>query len=127
MKFFSILLKEGRKEDLKKKYANKFDEETLDWFLNIADLQDFNHKYTDFVLKGVHPEHIEGDTEIGINLIKSFDKYQSQLEKKDINQYQSFEELDSALLPIHQKQRERELEKQVDKIYEDDKFLVVKP
>ena len=127
MKFFSILLKEGRKEDLKKKYANKFDEETLDWFLNIADLQDFNHKYTDFVLKGVHPEHLEGDTEIGINLIKSFDKYQSQLEKKDINQYQSFEELDSALLPIHQKQRERELEKQVDKIYEDDKFLVVKP
>lgn len=127
MKFLSILIKEGRKEDLKKKYANKFDEETLDWILNISDLQDFNHKYTDFVLKGVHPEHIEGDTEIGIDLIKSFDKNQSQLDKKDINQYKSFEELDSALLPIKQKQRERELEKQVDKIYEDDKFLVVKP
>lgn len=127
MKFFSILIKEGRKEDLKKKYANKFDEETLDWILNISDLQDFNHKYTDFVLKGVHPEHIEGDTEIGIDLIKSFDKNQSQLDKKDINQYKSFEELDSALLPIKQKQREKELEKQVDKIYEDDKFLVVKP
>lgn len=127
MKFMSILLKEGRKEDLKKKYANKFDEETLDWFLNIADLQDFNHKYTDFVLKGVHPEYIESDTEIGINLIKSFDKYQSQLDKKDINQYNSFEELDSALLPINQKQRDKELEKQADKIYEDDKFLVIKP
>jgi hypothetical protein len=127
MKFFSILLKEGRKEDLKKKYANKFDEETLDWFLNIADLQDFNHKYTDFVLKGVHPDHIEGDTEIGINLIQSFDKYQSELEKKDINQYKSFEELDNALTPLYQKKKEKELEKQVEKIYEDDKFLVVKP
>jgi hypothetical protein len=123
----SILLKEGRKEDLKKKYANKFDEETLDWFLNIADLQDFNHKYTDFVLKGVHPEHIEGDTEIGINLIKSFDKYQSQLDKKDINQYNSFEELDSALLPINQKQREKELEGQAKKIYEKGDFVVLQP
>ena len=127
MKFMSILLREGRKEDLKKKYANKFDEKTLDWFLNIADLQDFNHKYTDFVLKGVHPDHIEGDTEIGINLIKSFDKYQSQLDKKDINQYESFEELDSALFPIKQKQKEKELEKQIDKIYEDDKFVVIIP
>jgi len=127
MKFMSILLKEGRKEDLKKKYANKFDEETLDWFLNIADLQDFNHKYTDFVLKGVHPEHIEGDTEIGINLIKSFDKYQSQLDKKDINQYNSFEELDSALLPINQKQRDKELEGQAKKIYEKGDFVVIQP
>jgi hypothetical protein len=123
----SILLREGRKEDLKKKYANKFDEETLNWFLNIADLQDFNHKYTDFVLKGVHPEHIEGDTEIGINLIKSFDKYQSQLDKKDINQYNSFEELDSALDPINQKQREKDLEGQAKKIYEKGDFVVIQP
>jgi hypothetical protein len=127
MKFMSILISEGRKEDLKKKYSKKFDEETLDWFLNIADLQDFNHKYTDFVLKGVHPEHIEGDTEIGINLIKSFDKYQSQLDKKDINQYNSFEELDSALLPINQKQREKELEGQAKKIYEKGDFVVIQP
>jgi hypothetical protein len=127
MKFISILLKEGRKEDLKKKYAEKFDEETLDWILNIADLKDFNHKYTDFVLKHVHPDYVDGGVEIGIYLIKSFDKYQSQLEKKDINQYSGFEELDNVLVPIHQKQKDRELEKQVDKIYEDDKFLVIKP
>lgn len=127
MKFISILIKEGRKEDLKKKYANKFDEETLDWILNIADLQDFNHKYTDFVLKHVNPGYVDGDVEIGVDLIKSFDKYQSQLEKKDINQYSGFEELDNVLVPIQQKQKEKELEKQVDKIYEDDTFLVVKP
>jgi len=127
MKFLSILLKEGRKEDLKKKYANKFTEEDLDWILNISDLQDFNHKYTDFVLKSVHPDHVVGDTEIGLDLIKSFDKYQSQLDKKDINQYKSFEELDNALTPIYEKRKQKELEGQVNKIYEDDKFLVVKP
>ena len=127
MKFMSILLQEGRKEDLKKKYANKFGENDLDFILNISDLQDFNHKYTDFVLKHVDPNFVTGDAEVGVNLIKSFDKYQSQLEKKDINQYKSFEELDNALSPLYEKRKEKELEKQADKIYEDDKFLVIKP
>lgn len=120
-------MKEGRKEDLQKKYSNKFDEKSLNWILNISDLVDFNHKYTDFVLKHVNPEHVVGDTEIGVELIKSFDKYQSQLDKKDINQYKSFEELDNALTPLHEKKKDKELEKQVEKIYEDNKFVVVKP
>jgi hypothetical protein len=123
----SILLGEGRKEDLNKKYANKFSKEDLNWILNISDLQDFNHKYTDFVLKSVHPDHVVGDTEIGVNLVKSFDKYQSQLDKKDINQYKSFEELDSALTPFYEKRKQKRLEGQVKKIYEDDKFVVLKP
>ena len=50
MKLLKIFIKEGRKEDLKKKYSDKFDEEELDFVLGIADLQDFNHKYTDWVL-----------------------------------------------------------------------------
>jgi hypothetical protein len=123
----SILLKEGRKEDLRKKYANKFGESDLDFILNISDLEDFNHKYTDFVLKHVDPKFVTGDAEVGVNLIKSFDKYQSQLEKKDINQYKSFEELDNALTPLYEKKKNKELEKQVEKIYEDNKFVVVKP
>ena len=127
MKFMSILLKEGRKEDLRKKYANKFGESDLDFILNISDLEDFNHKYTDFVLKHVDPKFVTGDAEVGVNLIKSFDKYQSQLEKKDINQYKSFEELDNALTPLYEKKKNKELEKQVEKIYEDNKFVVVKP
>ena len=130
MKFMSILLKEGRREDLKQKYSKKFEGGTgLDFILNISDLVDFNHKYTDWLLKNVDPEseNFDDDVEIGVNLVKSFDKYQSQLDKKDINQYKSFEELDSALLPIKQKQKEKELEKQVEKIYEDDKFIVIKP
>ena len=129
MKFIGILLKEGRKEDLKKKYSTKFNEQDLEFILNISDLKDFNHKYTDFVLKNT-----DGDGELDtdelehlVDLIKDFDKYQSQFPKKDINQYVSVNELEKLILYVRSKNQEKELEKQADKIYEDDKFLVIKP
>ena len=129
MKFISILLREGRKEDLKKKYSEKYDEEVLDWILNISDLVDFNHKYTDFVLRTIDPktDDVTWWAETIVDELKMFDKYQSQLEKKDINQYKSFYELQDAVTSFRQKEKEKELESQVDKIYEDDKFIVVKP
>jgi len=128
MKLISILVKEGRKEDLKKKYSSKFDDEVLDFVLGISDLQDFNHKYTDFILKALDPKtDIDFWVDIAVGLVKDFDKYQSQLKKKDINQYNTFSELESALEPFIEKEKEKELEKQVDKIYEDNKFLVIKP
>ena len=128
MKLISILVKEGRKEDLKKKYSSKFDDEVLDFVLGISDLQDFNHKYTDFILKALDTNSdIDMNVDIAIGLVKDFDKYQSQLKKKDINQYNSFTELETALKPFIEKEKEKELEKQADRIYENDKFLVIKP
>ena len=130
MKFMGILLNEGRKEDLKKKYAKKFEGGTgLDFILNISDLEDFNHKYTDWVLKNVDPEseNFDDDVEYVVELIKDFDKYQSQFPKKDINQYVSLNELDSVINFVRNKNKDKELEKQAKKVYEDDKFLVVKP
>jgi hypothetical protein len=125
----SILILEGRKEDLKKKYSNKFDEETLNWILNISDLVDFNHKYTDFLLKVVDPK-IDATPEyidIIIDYLKLFDKYQSQLEKKDINQYKNVSELENSLKPFQEKEQEKELEGQSKKIYEKGDFVVIQP
>jgi hypothetical protein len=129
MKFMGILLNEGRKEDLKKKYSTKFNEEDLDFILNISDLGDFNHKYTDFVLK-----HTDGDGELDtdeldrtVELVKDFDKYQSQLPKKDIYQYVSLNELEKVIVYLRVKSKDKEEEKKVEKIYEDNKFVVVKP
>jgi len=129
MKFMGILLNEGRKEDLKKKYSTKFNEEDLDFILNISDLGDFNHKYTDFVLKNT-----DGDGELDTNelehlvgLIQDFDKYQSQFPKKDINQYVSVNELELVINYVRTKKKEKEEEKKIDKVYEDNKFVVVKP
>ena len=129
MKFMSILLKEGRKEDLKKKYSTKFNEQDLEFILNISDLKDFNHKYTDFVLK-----HTDGDGELDTNeleyfveLIKDFDKYSSQFPKKDINQYTSFNELESVINFVRTKNKDKELEGQARKIYEKGDFVVIQP
>lgn len=129
MKFMGILLREGRKEDLKKKYSTKFNEEDLEFILNISDLKDFNHKYTDFVLK-----HTDGDGELNtdelehlVGLIKDFDKYQSQFPKKDINQYVSLNELEKVILHIRSKNKEKELEGQAKKIYEKGDFVVIQP
>ena len=129
MKFMGILLKEGRKEDLKKKYSSKFNEEDLEFILNISDLKDFNHKYTDFVLK-----HTDGDGELDtdelenlVGLIKDFDKYSSQFPKKDINQYVSLNELEKVILYIRSKNKEKELEGQARKIYEKGDFVVIQP
>ena len=129
MKLMGILLREGRKEDLKKKYSTKFNEQDLNFILNISDLVDFNHKYTDFVLKNT-----DGDGELDTNelehlvgLIKDFDKYQSQFPKKDINQYVSLNELEKVILYIRAKNKDKELEGQAKKIYEKGDFVVIQP
>lgn len=114
---------------MKKKYANKFKETDLDWILNISDLVDFNHKYSDFVLKNVDPnsQTFDEDVHTAVEIVKDFDKYQPNLKKRDINQYNNLLDLDLVLEPIKAKEKERELAKQVQKIYEDDRFLVVVP
>jgi len=130
MKFMSILLKEGRKEDLRKKYAKKFEgNDGLDFILNISDLQDFNHKYTDWVLKNVDPEseNFNDDVEYIVELIKDFDKYSNQFPKKDINQYVSLNELESVINFIRTKNKDKELEGQAKKIYEKGDFVVIQP
>jgi hypothetical protein len=128
-----ILLREGRKEDLKKKYSTKFNEEDLDFILNISDLIDFNHKYTDFVLKNLNPnasadslENLNQIEEV-IELIKDFNKYSSQFPKKDINQYVSFNELESVINFVRTKNKDKELEGQAKKIYEKGDFVVIQP
>jgi|LakMenE18May11ns_1017448.scaffolds.fasta_scaffold9933709_3 hypothetical protein len=130
MKFMSILLTESRKEDLRKKYAKKFEGGTgLDFILNIADLEDFNHKYTDWVLKNVDPEseNFDDDVEYVVELIKDFDKYSNQFPKKDINQYVSLNELESVVNFVRTKNKDKELESQAKKIYEKGDFVVIQP
>ena len=129
MKFIPILINEGRKEDLQKKYSEKFKEfeDTLLTVLNSSDLADTNFKYADFVLKNLHPNSSTEEIEDVIELVKDFHRYQSNLEKKDINQYKNIEELNQSLDYSRTKEKEKELESQADRIYEDDKFLVIKP
>ena len=89
MRLTPILIVEGRKEDLRKKYTEKFREypENLDFILGISDLADTNFKYADFVLKNTNPNASSQEVEHIVDLVKDFDRFQPSLEIKDINKY----------------------------------------
>ena len=131
MKLLQILLQEGRKEDLRKKYTEKFKEypETLDFILGISDLADTNFKYADFVLKNTHPNSSPEEVEDIIELVKEFDRFQQSLDVKDINKY----DLDGLKLTIeyHKETSKSQLKKfdtsGAKKLYEDKNLLIVKP
>jgi hypothetical protein len=131
MRLTPILIQEGRKEDLRKKYTQKFKEypETLDFILGISDLADTNFKYADFVLKNTHPNSSPEEVEDIINLVKEFNQFQQSLNVKDINRY----DLDGLKLAIEShKETSKSQLKKVDtsgtkKLFEDKNILIVKP
>ena len=131
MRLTPILIQEGRKEDLRKKYTEKFKEypETLDFILGISDLADTNFKYADFVLKNTHPNSSPEEVEDIIELVKEFDRFQQSLDVKDINKY----DLDGLKLTIeyHKETSKSQLKKfdtsGAKKLYEDKNLLIVKP
>ena len=132
MKLLQILLQEGRKEDLRKKYTEKFKEypETLDFILGISDLADTNFKYADFVLKNTHPNSSPEEVEDIIDLVKEFDRFQQSLDVKDINKY----DLEGLKLTIdkHREMSKSQQKKSFDtsgakKLFEDKNILIVKP
>jgi hypothetical protein len=132
MKLLQILLQEGRKEDLRKKYTEKFKEypENLDFILGITDLADTNFKYGDFVLKNTHPNASPEEVEDIVDLVKDFDRFKQSLEVKDINKY----DLDGLKLEIelHKETSKSQQRKSFDasgakKIFEDNNLLIVRP
>jgi hypothetical protein len=131
MRLTPILIQEGRKEDLGKKYTEKFKEypETLDFILGISDLADTNFKYGDFVLKNTHPNASPEEVEDIVDLIKDFDRFQQSLDVKDINKY----DLDGLKLTIElHKETSKSQLKKIDtsgakKIFEDKNILIVRP
>ena len=127
MKLMTILLKEGRRQDLEKKYAEKFSDDELSAILSNSVLQDTNYKYADFVLKNLTKNPSFDDIDVAIDLINDFHRFQPNLEKKDINQYGGFEELDLVLSEPRNKDEEKRMEGETEKIYEDDNFVVIRP
>lgn len=132
MKLFSIILNEGRKEDLRKKYTQKFKEypEKLDMILNVADLEDQNFKYGDFVLKNSHPNSSYEEIEHILDLVKDFDRFKQSLEIKDINKYDMYQ-LVSAI-DKHRETSKSQQKKSFDtsgakKLFEDKNILIVRP
>ena len=92
-----------------------------------------NHKYLDWITKNWSPTDVEGD-EIIHNLkeillaVSKFDTQNQRLKIKDLNQYKNIDQLFDTLQKLGQTARRTvEISDEVDRIYEDNRFVVVVP
>jgi len=134
MRLVPILIAEGRKENLRKKYEEKFSVdpdflETLDYALGHPFISQTNFKYGDFLLHNLHPNSSVEEVVDMVDLIKEFDRFQSALPEKDINKYNNFTLANA--IKIHKEKSKSQQKKDdvsgAEKIYEDSNILIVKP
>ena len=92
-----------------------------------------NHKYLEWITKNWSPTDVEGD-EITHNLkeillaVSKFDTQNQRLKIKDLNQYKNIDQLFDELKKLGETARRTiEISDEVDKIYEDNRFVVVVP
>ena len=127
MKLVNILLIEGRKEDLEKKYSKTYSQEQLDYILNDPFIKKTNYKYGDFLLKNLSWP-AKSEIEDVISLLKKFDKFSKNLDKKDINQYEDLSDLSIELSDYKSKNQSKKIdETETEKVYEDPNILIVRP
>ena len=127
MKLVNILLIEGRKNDLEKKYSKSYGQPQLNYILNDPFIKKTNYKYGDFLLKNLS---YPAKSEIidAISLLKKFDKLSKNLEKKDINQYEDLSDLSIELSDYKSKNQSKKIdETETEKVYEDPNILIVRP
>jgi hypothetical protein len=127
MKLVNVLITEGRKEDLEKKYLKSLGKEVLNYVFNDPFIKKTNYKYGDFLLKNLsYPAKSEIDS--AISLLKKFDKFSRNLEKKDINQYEDLSDLSIELSDYKSKNQSKKIDStDTEKIYEDPNVLIVRP
>jgi len=92
-----------------------------------------NHKYLDWISKNWSPTDVEGN-EVTHNLkeillaVSKFDTQNQRLKVKDLNQYRDIDQLFDVLQKLGQTARRTvEISDEVDRIYEDNRFVVVVP
>ena len=120
---FSKLIKEGRVEDFKSKFGQKFtpanadrivanvSPKFLNWVGKTFDSINFNSNFQDLVLK-----------------LREFDKISSNLPKTDINSYKSLSEIYQALNDYANRPRRQARKVEGGNVvYEDDRFFIVNP
>lgn len=127
MSFLTFLI-EGKVDDFKRLFSNKFNAEKLSEITSASESLDNKNKYLIWMGKS-----LPADT--SLNLIKdlrdkldNFDKVGFNLDRKDIGQYKDIDDLYKSLEDYNNRQR-REIKKinGADVIFEDDKYLVVCP
>jgi len=128
MKFIELIF-EGREDDFKTTYANKFSPEKLEAIINMVNEVPGSTKFLTFlgrVLPNTVTQGIVDDTVKPI--LKKFVAIGPNLQIKDINQYKTFAELNDAINQYENRiRREVQTIEGADLVYEDEKFTVVAP
>ena len=135
-----VILMEGRVEDvLNKHFAGTSPGSSLEkiYYNEIvpgsAEINP-NHKYLDWISKNWSPSDVseEGDMEHNLKeillAVSKFDNQSQRLEIKDLNQYRDIDQLFDALKKVGETARRSvDITGDVEKIYEDNRFVVVSP
>ena len=128
MKFIELIF-EGREDDFKATYANKFSPEKLEAIINMVNEVPGGSKFLTFlgrVLPNTVTQGIVDDTVKPI--LKKFVAIGPNLQIKDINQYKTFAELNDAINQYESRiRREVQTIEGADLVYEDERFTVVAP
>jgi len=128
MKFINIILSEGRRDDFVNKYRNKFSNEELKKIIMLSQNLSPNNKFLMFLGDVMPTQNFDENISKAQKAVESFIKYQQALEEKDINKYQSLEDIIKAI-DAHENKVRREVKEVegADVVYEDDRFTVVTP
>jgi hypothetical protein len=120
---FLKLIQEGRVDDFKVKYGNKFSPEQLK---RIVD--NIPHKYLMWVGKSFDTINFEENFTKLYNSLNKFTKLSTNLPKTDINQYQNLDELVNTI-SVYENRERRDVKKVEggNVVYDDGKIFVVNP
>jgi hypothetical protein len=122
MKFFEILT-EGRVDEFKSKYSNKFNKEQLDKIVNSVP-----QKFLDWVGNNLDAINFEKNIQTTSKSLSEFEKISSNLPKTDINSYSTIDELVQSLENYRNRPRRNYPQVQGGNIvFDDGRFFVVNP
>lgn len=128
MKMLEIIL-EGRVENFQARYANKFSPQTIENIVNVAKEVPGGTKFLEFMGRVLPNNIAQGLLDEKVkSTLKKFVSVGPNLEKKDINQYDSFAELFGAIEAYENRiRRDVKTIEGADLVYEDERFTVVAP
>jgi hypothetical protein len=120
---FLKLIQEGRVDDFKSKYGNKFSGEQLKRIID-----SIPHKYLTWVGKTFDGVNFEENFPILYNSLNKFTNISTNLPKTDINQYQNLNDLLTAI-SVYENRERRDVKKVEggNVVFDDGKLFVVNP
>lgn len=120
---FLKLIEEGREDDFKSKYSQKFSPEIVDKIIN-----KISPKFLDWVGREVDVINFWDNFPNLVNSLNKFEKISSNLPKTDINQYKSLTELMTGISEYENRAR-RDVKKVEggNVVYDDGRFFIVNP